>query len=70
MKTVYSYLCQHDRFTLGLVTALTLGAWACYFTPVVVPGTGNIGFLVCFGALTAIWGVLVTGTCLDWSTIR
>ena len=70
MKAIYSYLCRHDRFTLGLITALTAAAWAAYFTPVDYAGIGRLGFLVCFGAVTALWGVLVWGTCLDWSTIK
>lgn len=70
MKAIYSYLCRHDRFTLGLITALTAAAWAGYFAPAAIAGAGNIGFLVCFGAVTALWGVLVAGTCLDWSTIK
>ena len=70
MKSIYAYLCQHDRFTLGLITALTAAAWVAYFTPVDYAAIGRLGFLVCFGAVTALWGVLVTGTCLDWSTIK
>ena len=61
MKTVYAYLCQHDRFTLGLITALTAAAWAAYFTPVDYAAIGRLGFLVCFGAVTALSGVSPRG---------
>ena len=70
MKTLYAYLCQHDRFTLGLITALTAAAWACYFAPADLVYGGQIAFNVCFAAVTALWGVLVTGTCLDWSSSK
>ena len=69
MKAIYSYLCRHDRFTLGLITALTAAAWACYFAPADLVYGGQIAFIVCFGIVTALWGVLVWGTCRDWSTI-
>ena len=72
MKAIYSYLCRHDRFTLGLITALTAAACACYFAPadLVYANIGQIAFIVCFAAVTALWGVLVTGTCLDWSSSK
>jgi hypothetical protein len=70
MKAIYAYLCRHDRFTLGLITALTAVAWAAYFTPIDYADIGRTSFLVCFGTVTALWGVLVTGTCLDWSSSK
>ncbi len=70
MKTLYAYLCQHDRFTLGLITALTAAAWAAYFTPIDYAAIGRTSFLVCFGTVTALLGVLVNGTCLDWSSSK
>lgn len=69
MKTIYSYLCRHDGFSLGFITALMVLSWLCYFAPPEIE-VSQVVFVSAFGLLTAVWALLFVGSILSWSSSK
>jgi hypothetical protein len=63
MKKIYSYLCQHDNFTIGLISILMAGCWVLHFM-----AFSEVTFLSLFGVVTLLWTILFFGSILNWSS--